>query len=343
MILFCDSFDHYSTLTAKGYTVTGNTSINAGTGRWLKAGRTRSTAVSGNGGSITWNHPSSDDELIIGVAIDADRLGMSHIEFCEGATVHITVWVNNSGNIEIRRGTSGGTLLATGSATVAINTYFYIEVKCKISDTVGAVEVKINGASDVSFSGDTRNGGASGVINNIKLLTPYLGSGVAGANSEWDDLVILDTSGTNNDFLGDVRIEALYPNGNGNSSQLVGSDEDSTDNYAQVDETPPDDDVTYVQSSNVGDRDTYTYSDITSTVGVVYGVQVLPYAKKTDASARSINAVVRSNGVDQVSSDQTLTTSYKYFPYVVEEDPDISAAWTIASVNDAEFGVGVTA
>ena len=66
-------------------------------------------------------------------------------------------------------------------------------------------------------------------------------NGATTANYDYDDLYICD--GTTvpgepvNDFLGDVRVDTLYPNGNGNSSQWVGQDANSTDNYLNVDDT----------------------------------------------------------------------------------------------------------
>ena len=47
----------------------------------------------------------------------------------------------------------------------------------------------------------------------------------------------------------DARVDYLPVNGNGYSSQFVGSDSDSVDNYALLSEVTPDDDATYVQSA----------------------------------------------------------------------------------------------
>jgi hypothetical protein len=155
----------------------------------------------------------------------------------------------------------------------------------------------------------------------------------------------MDTSGTiNNDFKGDCRVEAIFPNGNGNSSVLVGSDGNSTDNYLLVDENPPNSDTDYVESSTVGDKDTYNYGSITSAFGVVHGVQICPFVKKTDAGVRSIANVARSSGTEADSASQALAATYGYLPTIKEDDPSTPGSrWTVAGVNAAEFGVKVTA
>jgi hypothetical protein len=46
--------------------------------------------------------------------------------------------------------------------------------------------------------------------------------------------------------------------------------------------------------------------------------------------------------VEDAGATKTLTSSYAYYPDVFEEDPS-AAPWTIASVNNAEFGLEVIA
>lgn len=341
MLLFCDSFDHYAT-TSQKWTASQRQGINAAQGRNLAAGYTESNGVAGTGGSLTKTIPTAVDTLIAGGAIKCTGFALFRWLFQESGVVHVAITINGSGFIEVRRG-AGGTLLATGTTVLVVSTYYHLEVRCKVNDTTGYVEVRLNGVVEATFTGDTRNAGTTGLLNQFAQSTPY-GGAAGNGFSYLDDFVLMNALGTeNNDFLGDCRVEALYPNGNGNSSMLVGSDGDSTDNYALVDENPPNSDTDYVQSSTVGDKDTYGYSDISSTIGVVHGVQILPFARKTDAGSRSIASIARSGSIEDVGADKPLTTVYAYYPEIVEHDPATSAAWTIAAVNAAEFGVGVSA
>jgi hypothetical protein len=342
MLLFSDSFDHYTTLTQKGWVLTGNTGITAAAGRWRDGAWVRTTSVSGTGGTIATLF-SSLAEVIVGGAINPDARVNFRWDFREGATVHISVTLNTtSGLVEVRRG-AGGTLLATGSIAIPAAAWTYLEVSVKVSNTVGTVFTQVDGIPDISLTGaDTQNGG-TGVMDRFVHVIPYRGATVASSYSYLDDFVVLDTSGSvNNAFLGDTRVEAILPDGNGNSSELVGSDGNSVDNYLLVREVPPDGDVTYVESSTPGDEDTYAYSPVLSTSGAVHGVQVCLYARKTDANPRSIAARQRLAGVEVAGSNLTLPAAYAYLLQIFEDDPS-SNQWTIANIDVAEFGVEVTA
>jgi hypothetical protein len=340
VLRFCDGFDHYTSLATKGWSLVDNTGIVAAAGRYRDAARVFSTGVSGVGGSMSQPFAGTS-EIIVGLALRLDSLATSQLNFREGGTVHVSITINGSGFTEVRLGV-GGTLLATGAIAMAANTYAYLEMRVKVNDTTGAVSTQLNGVPDVNISGvDTQNGG-TGVMDNFAHVMPYFGP-FSSPNSYIDDFVILDTSGAvNNAFLGDSRVEMRMPNGNGFNSDLVGSDGNSVDNYLLVGEVPPDGDTTYVESSTPGDKDTYQYADVASVSGEVFAVQVCPYARKTDGATRQIASRSRLAGVEDAGATKTLTSSYAYYPDVFEEDPS-AAPWTIASVNNAEFGLEVIA
>ena len=153
-----------------------------------------------------------------------------------------------------------------------------------------------------------------------------------------DDLYVCNGAGTsNNDFLGDVAVYNLLPNGNGFYSQFVGSDADSTDNYLLVDEAGNPVTTDYAGSPTDGNKDTYTFQDLPVSSGTVLGTQVGMYAAKSDTLAKSIRSVARLSGVDATGTDHTLQTSYDIHDDIYETKPG-GGAWTIADVNNTEFG-----
>src|SRR5574337_15066 len=343
-LLFCDSFDHYaSTDFLSKWSVSATTANAIGS-----SGRFNSGFISANssnsGGYLIKTLQASYGTLIAGFAIKWTGISSTtpstsadpFFGFLENGTVHIDLRTNGSGIFYVTR---NGTTLGTGTTPLTSGVWYYVEMKAVIHDTAGSVELRLNGVTEISLSGiDTRNG-ANGVITQIKL-----GCFGNAPQKYFDDLYVCDTSGSvNNDFLGDVRIEALFPNGNGAKSNLVGSDSNSTDNYLLVDEATPNADTDYVESSTVGDKDTYTFTDLTSTAGTVRGIQLLPYARKTDAGTSSIKAVTRLSGTEEdAASDSPLSTSYVYYPDIRETKPG-GGAWSISDINSAEFGVKVTA
>lgn len=253
-----------------------------------------------------------------------------------GATQHITVIRNTStGLVEIRRGTAAGTILATSTTPMPYE-WCYIEISVTISDTVGEVHVRLNGATSdlVSYTGDTKNAGTNTTIDRISFTTIINGSQVS-------DVYILDDTGSaNNAFLGDVGVRAMTPNGNGNSSQLLGSDGNSTDNYLLVDEAPFSA-ADYAGSATVGQKDTYAMNNLPSGATTVYGVQIAANMVKSDAGAASARTVIRSGGTDYTGTSQTLSTSSATYVSLYEQDPATSAAWTVGNANSAEAGMEV--
>jgi hypothetical protein len=101
-----------------------------------------------------------------------------------------------------------------------MNQFNYFEIKATIHDTTGSIELRINGVPALNLvNQDTRNAG-TGVVNAIRIG----GTNSFGPIWAMDDLYICNTSGsTNNDFLGDIRVDTLYPNADGTYSQWTPS------------------------------------------------------------------------------------------------------------------------
>jgi hypothetical protein len=343
--LLIDGFDHYTTPGQKGWTVTGNAGITATPRTGVNSLYTQGNWQAGTNGDAAHTF-SARDEIVLGVAI---RMGHAagalpwRLELREGGTTHISVELDASARMAVKRGV-GGTVLGTTTSPLVNGSFVHLQIRVKIHDTTGTLTVKVNDLTEITLTGlDTRNGGATGLLDTL-----YLFCGQITFEGAWtmyhDDLYILDVLGTeNNDFLGDCKVETLYPNGNGNSSQFDGSDGNTTDNYLLVDETVPNSDTDYVESADAGDKDTYAYGNLTTLSGTVFAVQPVPFAKKNDAGpARSIVSVARLSGTETDSAVKTLSTSYAYFPDIRATKPG-GGQWTIADVNSAEFGVKVNA
>jgi hypothetical protein len=156
-----------------------------------------------------------------------------------------------------------------------------------------------------------------------------------------DDVYVADTTGSaNNDFLGPIVVQPLLPNGNGFHSDLVGQDSNSTDNYLNVDEDPPDDGTTYNQSGTQGDIDTYAMENVSGTPQVK-GVVAAVYGKRTQTGAKYFRPVTRVSSTDYNLSDLALGEDYSLVEDVWDVNPNTSTAWTATTLNGAEFGVEV--
>jgi hypothetical protein len=331
-LLFFDGFDAGDYLTKYQSVGTGpslSAATRYGTGQCL----TFATAAQEVRKDVT-----AAAKLLVGVAFKSasfsDTLDLLALAGDAGVRPHVTVRVLASGAVALYRVT--GNLLATSAAGVcAPGQWHYLEVSATVSDTVGVVTARIDGAQVVTFTGDTKNAGTNATLDRVTVQTLTTTGGTF-----LDDLYIADGTGPapRNDFLGEVRVQTLRPNGPGNSTGLtpVGSGT----NWQNVDETPPSA-TDYNWSGVAGTRDLYTLEDLAAGTTTVYGVQTVTYAQKTDAATRSAAAVIRTAGANYTAASRALTTTATAGFTVSNVHPAAGAEWTVADVNALEAGIEV--
>lgn len=341
-LLGVDSFEHTSTNGVMAKYGAGGTNFGAPS---TSFGRNGGKGLSLQSLSQIWytiqNISDEHATLIVGfalrfVGLPASENAMLSLYSDARTTQHISLTVDTAGLIRVRRGGVSGTLLATAAAaTFAVNIWHYIEMKCTLSDTVGVVEVRVDGNSTPIInisSQDTKNGGTKTVFDS---LTFFAGNG----NPNMDDMYFCNGAGSvNNNFLGDCIVECLFPTSDGATSGLTPST--GVSHFATVDESP-ENTTDYNSSSVLNTTDTYGMSNLATASGTVYGVQVVQYAQKDIAGVRNLASVVRASGTDYAGADQAVGIGFGFFRQIWETDPSDSAAWTIADVNAAEVGVKV--
>jgi hypothetical protein len=330
-LLFMDGFDHYATADqpAKWNGDTGYRHSIVAAGRYGG----NCMRVTDNGGFTSISIPAKTT-LIAGFAHRFSNSGVASTIciFNESGSEQCSVRTDASNHLTVQR---GGTVLATSSIGLTANAWYYIEFKATIGNS-GSYEVRVNKAVVISGTGDTQNTG------NAYATEVRLQANRNPSNTDYDDFYLCDDQGSvNNDYLGDVRVDAYYADGNGATSNLVGSDADSTNNYQLIDEATPAT-ADYVGSATPGDKDTYTFGDISGS-GTIYGVQILPYAAKSDAGSRSIKTIARSSGgTEEDGPEQSLGDTPSYLPDVRETKPG-GGSWAPSDFNGAQFGVKVYA
>lgn len=342
MILWADGFDDYSTVSgfAGEYENFANTvmSISGAAGRR-------------SGGALTMVNfadyvqktlGGAYSELFVSVAMKPGPLSQAFmpVAFYNGATAMVTLRVNTDGSISALRGDQFGTVLGTSAAAlIASNVYTHLQVRVVFNGSAGIVQVRLNGATTPSLSLTAQNtGGTSATSVRLSSAISWSGSQIY-----FDDFVVSDTSGSvANTWLGDVRVDSYLPSGNGDLSQMTGSDGNSTDNYALVNAAAPSA-STYTQGAVVGNEDLYQVADIDHNPTTIYGVVATAAALKDDAGTRAIRLHAKSGTTDARSAaDITLGTTRQRVATVFETDPNTSAGWTKAGFNGAQFGFEVT-
>ncbi|RWA55357.1 hypothetical protein AU476_07565 [Cupriavidus sp. UYMSc13B] len=334
-LLFMDGFDHYATADqGKKWTlVTGNT-INAAAGR-RGGGAGSFAAVTG--------YFRKDLGVQMATAIAGFAMKYASVTGSNNYFFNFFDTVGGNAQLYLRLNTStnkielvkpGGSLLGTSANALPTDVFNYIEIKATIHPSAGSVIVKVNGNTEINISGANTRSTANSWVDSVML-----GDNGGSLSGTVDDFYICDTVGSiANDFLGDIRIDTLYPTSDGANQAWTPSS--GTTHYTLVDDPTPNT-TDYVSSDVVGAKDTYGMSDITHTPSAIFGAQVCVASLKNDAGARSMKVVTRSGGSDYSGPATSLSTSQNYVLRLHEADPATSAAWTKTNLNAAEFGAEV--
>lgn len=248
------------------------------------------------------------------------------------AAPQLSFRVYADGSIEVRRGSSstGGTSLGfTAPGVLTADTYFFIEVKATASNTVGAVEMRVNGVTVFNITGVDTVQTSNVEFAQLRIET---NAGTGSVPTDVADLYVFDTTGSyNNDFAGDHYIleDVVDADGSENDwTPLSGSTR-----WEMVDEIPPDGDTSYISAGTVGDRQTLSFPDLPADVTGVRFVQIFHTSRKDDAGDGSIEVGVISNGTELMGDEVALSQTWTGYRSNFDTDPDTGLPWSISRAN----------
>jgi hypothetical protein len=327
--VFIDGFDHYNPTVAAqcAYKYQSGGANSAVTGRFGGQAIRRSSGGGASFTSKTLSPALSGDTLIVGLAFRTSAFNFPETRIFDIGSFELRI--GSSGLLRISRATDN--TLVTAPDVLTASVWYHIECKVVRSATVGTASLRINGVEVASGTG-LNTGTTVGSQFNMRHMT----GGAGQPTWDIDDLYLLDGSGgVNDDVLGDCKIETGWPTGAGNSTQWAPS---AGSNYQNVDDsTSIDGDTTYNDEDTPGDKDTFAMTDLSTTGGTVYAVQVMSVARKTDAGTREVCNVVRHSGSDTDLAAATLGSSFDGIRDILDQTP-ASADWTISDVNALEAG-----
>jgi len=228
--------------------------------------------------------------------------------------------------------TSGSTLIGTGSVFIPSSTWFLLEAYIKIDNSIGRIVVKIDGITDIDFTGDTQPDAIT-TINRI-------GNSFPGASTHYvDDIAINNALGeTDSGWCGDGHIILLKPVSDGDVLQLIPSSGSS--HWSLVDDIPPN--ITdYVSGSTVGEYDLYHISDFGLTGQTISRIWTESTSLDTVAEGGYISlGIKRVSGSISWSGSLVQLTSYsqsKGTEYLL--NPDDGQPWEASDLNSLQIAI----
>jgi hypothetical protein len=236
--------------------------------------------------------------------------------------------VNNPFTIYLGTG-----LVATGTFTPLLNTWYIIELHVKIHATTGLLEFKIQGSLDASFSGDTSSTGYL-TLDSIEL-----------DGSNWtgyvDDIVINNPYGIScNQWMGGARIVSLKPSGPGSLTQWTPS---VGVNWECVNEIPFSS-VDYVTSNIIGMTDLYTLEHLPAGVcsnATIQAMRITNVALKSTSALANIQNVIKINSEINAASALPLSLVESLVSSYYDTNPVSGLTWDYNTINALEAGVKV--
>jgi len=291
-------------------------------------------------GHLTQCLVNTDSTIIFGAAVYLSLIGQAYNNYSngvgfgkQGETDYLMFeFAAPQHGIRVVRGQVNGTYLTeTANGVLPRYKWFYLEIKAYIHDTNGSVEIRIDGKKILDVTGLNTKNGTTDYVDFYRLWgCPYYSGDI-----RFDDIYICNSEGTiNNDFLGDVNVKLLMPNGVGSNTDWTPS---AGDNYACVDEIEPNT-SDYVYTTVSGAYDTYSFETIPS--GIIHGIQQSFYGNRGTGGDRTFKAAARIGGVNYpMNSVMTLTDTYGYKFVLNEVSPATTSGWTSDEINSAEFGM----
>lgn len=275
--------------------------------------------------------PSDYDELFIQFAIyhnttlDGSNLACS---MRTGSTVLAGITFGADNLIRAYTGNKS-TLVGTGTHALSLNAYSVIEIHIKINDTSGVFDVRVNGNSDISFSGDTTSGSETTIDNLVFYYKP-------GTISNWDDFVVNDITGTiNNTWPNCARVARVYPTADGSTHQWTCS-AGMTHNIL-IDECPPSGtDFLIAGTTNLVDEFELTDSPVDAST--IFAARAYAIVMKENSQAPNQLALgVKVGTTNYLSTDLDLGVSYGRVEYSWELNPATNDNWTVEDINNLQL------
>ncbi len=328
---FLDSFDHYGTNDILDKWTTA--AVGAGSDFHIVTnGRTGNGAEFGSIGSPMKTFGPEYPTLTCGGAYKCSGLGGNIFTlFNMAATSNNRNILSQLGDGTLTVGHEFGSLAVIPSFTMVTGRFYYFEMQC--TDVVvgttqtSTYEVRADGV--VIYTGSAVD---VGTRQNRGLANFSLGGPGGGNTAIWDDIYVTET-----EFLGDIRIGVIRPNGD--TADAAWTPSAAVAHYTLIDDITPDYDVTYLEGGAVSDTEKEQMENITSG-GTIKAIQAIWFARKTASGVATSEGILDHLGTEDLAPESFASfLSYLYNRVGYRKSPFTGNDWTRAEINALLMGI----
>ena len=286
------------------YARTGTNSFKLDGSDYLQADLTSSATKHTKFGLLVTDTPASDALLVA---------------WQETGTEHVSLYLTDKLTLQMRQ---GSTIIQTSPTTLEINTWYCIETKIVVHDTIGRFQVRIDGVDDMTAIGICTDADVNGVINEIRFESPV------------DDTYIDDIVVREDQWCGTGGVYVVVPTAAGTVEEWTGA-------YTDVDDLPPSF-TDYIEgTSGAGSDQLFRHGGLAGDYDINI-VGVFAKGRLTAAADEVFYALARSVTTDDTGDAQVLDTTGVYARVLLTADPHGNIAWTTHAVNNA-LQIGIEA
>src|SRR3990167_177041 len=271
----------------------------------------------------------STNSIILGTAIKiasapTDNKEILRIISGTGA-IQLRLWLDLLGRLHAGPSTASS---VGNSDAIALRatTWEFMEIRYYLHDTLGIIQVKVNGDLILNLENVDTKGDASADIAGVQLIvhgTRY--ATFDDVYCDYDSLV----------WVGEGRISEFYMNADTVDKDFTPSV--GTDNFATLDEVIAN--ITdYNSSSTPGALDLFTHQAMAFDPVNIFSVQISMLAAKDEAGTRVMRSKLVTGATTQDGPDRFLAQSFAFLRDIYETNPDTALPWTRITFNNAKVG-----
>jgi len=348
-LLFCDNFENW-TSTSSSYpgpwvNASGNnwgTSSGAGSVNFSTTGVFRNAGNNGNA-NLSAGFPD-ESTVIVNTRVSFESIGFTDngaiMWFIDGSTEQVSLRFQPNGFFAVYRG------LTTAKLGESNNFYPYnlaeyldIELKVTFHNTTGAVELRINGVTEINLTNQNTRVSSNNFANQVMIGRSTTNQA---ARPYFKHFILMDTTGpTMNDFIGPVDVTSLRPNAD--DATILDWTANTGTRWQAVNQAITDGDTTYVSASSPGDQILFELQNLPSGVTDVFAVMPQAQIKREQGTTR-ITKFLMGSGVDTElgSKELAIGPTYAFRQEAISVSPFTTDPWDVAEVNGLRLGMEIT-